>query len=184
MSDCHAALSVMEELRMPLVVHTGDTPFQHVNLEHADPKMLIPIANDFPKLNILITHFATPLHFDAFWIASRYDNIFMDTAEYPLYWTNHPLNPYGPLLSPLHTKRIGIHKFIFGTDFPMPTLVQNKNKIQSVSHHIGYYLNSLLDLPDEYLTPAEKKQILTQNVWSFLGKSRKEIIESNKKIEI
>ncbi len=184
LSACYPALAALEELQMPLVVHTGDTPFQHVDLNHANPKMLIPIANDFPKLNILITHFATPLHNEAFWIASRYDNIFMDTAEYPIYWTNHPLNPYGPLLSPLNTKRVGIHKFIFGTDYPMPTLVQDEKKIKNVSHHIGYYLNSLLDLPEEYLTPEEKKQIITQNVWSFLGKSRNDIIEGNKKIQI
>ena len=183
LSACYPALNTLEKLQMPLIVHTGDTPFQHVNLSHADPKMLIPIANDFPKLKILITHFATPLHNDAFWIASRYENIYMDTAEYPVYWTNHPLNPYGPLLSPLHTKRIGVNKFIFGTDFPMPTLAPVEKKIQSISHHIGYYMNSLLDLPVEYLTKAEKKQILTQNVWSFLGKSRKDIIENNKKIE-
>ncbi len=184
LSDCYPALEELEKLKMPLVVHTGDTPFQNVDLNHANPLMLIPIANDFPKLNILITHFATPMHNEAYWIASRYDNIFMDIAEYPVYWTSDTLNPYGPLLSPLHTKRIGIHKFIFGTDYPMPTLVKQGNKIRTVSHDIGYYLSSLLDLPEEYLSPEEKKQIITQNVWSFLGKTRKEIIESNKRITL
>lgn len=94
--------------------------------------MLIPIFNKFPKLRIMLTHFGTPLHMEAFWVASRYENAFMDTAEYLIYWKPHPDNPYGPLLSPLHTKRIGYQKFIFGTDFPMPTLKEIGGKMVSI----------------------------------------------------
>src|SRR6056297_809636 len=112
LKNCSKALAKMEELNMPLVIHLGDTPFLGVNLSNADPKTLIPVANQFPNLRMLITHFATPLHMEAFWVATRYENIYMDTAEYPVYWTPSKDNSYGPLLSPLHTKRVGIHKFV------------------------------------------------------------------------
>jgi predicted TIM-barrel fold metal-dependent hydrolase len=180
--DCSNALQTLEELNLPIVVHLGDTPFPKVNLDHARPSMIIPILNKFPKLRVMITHFGTPLHFEAFWIASRYENAFMDTAEYPLYWTPHPDNPYGPLLSPLHTKRVGMHKFVFGTDFPMPTLKQIDGKFKIIVHDVQEYLGAFLNLPDNYFTPEEKKSVLCENVWKFIGKSKHEVEDSNRNI--
>jgi predicted TIM-barrel fold metal-dependent hydrolase len=169
LKDCYDALGFLEELSLPLVVHLGDTPFEQVDLSNADPKMLIPIANKFPKLRMLITHFATPLHFDAFWVASRYKNIYMDTAEYPVYWTAHADNPYGPLLSPLHTKRVGVDKIIFGTDFPMPTFEKTPSGYITRVHNLEHYLLSFLELPKSYFTDNEKKQVLCDNYKKFLG---------------
>lgn len=181
--DCDPTLATLESLDMPLVVHLGDTPFPNVNLDHARPSMLVPIFNKYPKLRIMLTHFGTPLHMEAFWVASRYENAFMDTAEYPIYWTAHPDNPYGPLLSPLHTKRVGVHKLVFGTDFPMPTLKDVNGKIELGIHDIGEYVEAILDLPEKYLSAEEKKQVFGENVWSFLGKQKKEIINRNRRIE-
>jgi predicted TIM-barrel fold metal-dependent hydrolase len=184
LEKCHEALSLLEKHELPLVIHLGDTPFPNVNLSNADPKNLIYIANKFPSLRMLITHFGTPLHHSAFWVASRYENVFMDTAEYPVYWVNGEDNPYGPLLSPLHTKRVGINKIIFGTDFPMPTLVQDSKtkQISLVNHDIHHYINSIKNLPDHYMNPQEKSEVLSENVWNFLGKQKQEIISCNKKI--
>ena len=183
LSQCEAAPSSLEELSMPLVVHLGDTPFPYINLNHARPSQLIPVATTHPNLRILITHFGTPLHHEAFWIAPCYEDVFMDTAEYPVYWTANPDNPYGPLLSPKNTRRIGIHKIIFGTDFPMPTLEWNKNRLKPQVHRIENYLKAFCELPDSYLTHDEKKVILCENIWRFLGKSKTELSENNRKIE-
>jgi len=180
LSDCDHALEAIAGLNLPLIVHLGDTPFPHVDLNDAHPGILIPIANKFPNLRMLITHFATPLHNEAFWIASRYENIYMDVAEYPVYWSPHPLNPYGPLLSPLNTKRVGVHKFVFGTDFPMPTLKLDNGTVKAYVHDIAYYLESFLDLPDNFFSDKEKNLILTKNVWDFLGRTREEICNRNR----
>ena len=175
----------MVDLDLPLVIHLGDTPFPQVNLHNADPKTLIPIANRFPDLRMLITHFGTPLHHAAFWVAGRYENIFMDTAEFPLYWTPDADNPYGPLLSPLHIKRVGAQKMIFGTDFPMPTFFKNETgTIEIRSHHPRDYLSALVDLPSHYLTPAEKRAILTENIWKFIGSPQDAVIAKNRRIVV
>ena len=175
---------VMQQRNLPLTVHLGDTPFPGVDLENARPTMLIPIAKAFPKLRLMITHFATPLHLEAFWVASCFDNVFYDTAEYPLYWTANRLNPYGPLLSPLHTQRIGSHKIVYGTDFPMPTLTLRHGKIELEVHRLSYYLEKFLDLPRSYFSTTEKRQILCENVFHYLGRSREEIIQNNSSIRM
>jgi predicted TIM-barrel fold metal-dependent hydrolase len=180
--SCKKGLKILEELNLPIVVHTGDTPFPDTNLNYSDPRNLIEIAQNFPKLRIMITHFATPLHNEAFYLAARYENIYLDTAEYPIYWEDSPMNPFGGLLSPLRTKRIGISKIIFGTDFPMPTFNHIKNKIEITIHDTNQYIESLLDLSEYYFSPEEKKQILTQNIWQFLGKKKSDIIQNNQKM--
>ncbi len=181
-SKCVASLRMLEQLGMPLVIHLGDTPFQDVNLDHADPRILIQLANSFPKLRMLATHFATPLHNTLFWIASRYDTIYLDTSEFPCYWQSHPENPYGGLLNPLYTHRIGIHKYIFGTDFPMPTFRRTNTKIEIIAHDTADYLYEFIILPESYLTIEQKRQILCTNFWTFLGKSKPEVISSNQQI--
>ncbi len=179
--ECKEALHTLEDLSLPIIIHLGDTPFPKVNLQHADPRQLINIANEFPHLRMLITHFGTPRHLDAFWIASRYENVYMDTAEYPLYWTPHDDNPYGPLLSPLHTKRIGTHKILFGTDFPMPTMVRNPSsgEVEIKVHEISHYIEEFLALPDHYFSREEKRAILCENIWQFLGKNKSQIFTIN-----
>ena len=175
-------LDRMQELNMPLTLHLGDTPFKGVDLENARPAMLIPIAKAFPRLRLMITHFGTPMHMEAFWVASCFDNVFYDTAEYPLYWQDHRLNPYGPLLSPLHTMRTGAHKIVFGTDFPMPTLVQRGDKVTLEKHDLSHYIGEFLSLPDLYFTADQKHDILCRNVFRYLGLSREEIVQRNRKI--
>ncbi len=180
---CEPSLKLLEQLEIPIVIHLGDTPFPGVNLEFADPKILITLSNKHPNLNILATHFATPLHNDLFWVASRYPNIFLDTAEFPCYWCSYPENPYGGLLNPLNTRRIGTHKIIFGTDFPMPTFRRTTTgKIEIVVHDPAEYLYEFLNLSDAYITIEEKKKILCENFWNFLRKTRSEVVSSNKKI--
>ncbi|MFX0103114.1 MAG: amidohydrolase family protein [Candidatus Hodarchaeota archaeon] len=181
---CEDALCQMEELGMPVVVHTGDTPFPGTNLDYAHPREVLKIAQAFPELRIMITHFATPYHLEAFAIASRHTNVFMDVAEFPVYWKSHPDNIYGPLLSSLNTRRIGIDKFVFGTDFPMPTFQWVGNRLESVVHSPSAYLREFLDLPDAYLSPEEKKMVLCENFWNFLGKTKEEVVGSNKTARI
>jgi len=178
---CIPALTTLERVGLPLTIHLGDTPFEGVNLTYADPILLITLAERHPKLRIMATHFATPLHFKLFWIASRYENIYLDIAEFPIYWRSYEENPYGGLLNPLNTHRIGLHRFVYGTDFPMPTLHRIKSgHIEVGLHDTAEYLYEFLSLPDTYLSKEEKQQILCENVWQFLGTTKANVRTHNK----
>lgn len=179
---CRPTLEKMQELGMPVVMHTGDTPFPGTDLDHAHPREALRVANNYPDLRIMITHFATPYHLDAFAIASRYPNVYLDCAEFPVYWRAHPDNIYGPLLGPMNTRRIGIDKFVFGTDFPMPTFKWLGSRLETVIHSTREYLKAFVDLPGHYFTPAEKKAVLCENFWRFLGRTKAEVVRSNKRL--
>jgi uncharacterized protein len=101
------------ELGIPVVFHVGSTPFGSlVKLNQADPILIDDIANDFPELKIILTHLGTLWHNESFMITEKHPNVFIDTAAYPY--------EISEILTENLIMRVGVEKFIFGTDFPMP----------------------------------------------------------------
>lgn len=105
--------ALASELGIPVVFHVGTTPFGSlVKLKQADPILIDDIANDFPKLKIILTHLGTLWHHESFMITEKHPNVYIDTASYPY--------EIGEILTENLIMRVGEEKFIFGTDFPMP----------------------------------------------------------------
>lgn len=101
------------QLNIPVVFHVGSTPFGSlVRLDQADPMLLDEVAVKFPELKIVLTHLGTMWHYNAFMVAEKNPNVYIDTAGYPY--------EIKQLLDNNLINRIGADKFIFGTDFPMP----------------------------------------------------------------
>lgn len=100
-------------LNIPVVFHVGSTPFGSlVKLAQADPILIDEVAISFPKLKIVLTHLGTLWHNETFMVAEKNPNVFIDTTAYPY--------ELKALLTKDLIERVGSHKFIFGTDFPMP----------------------------------------------------------------
>ena len=101
------------ELGIPVVFHVGTTPFGSLcRLAHADPLLVDDVAVEFPKLRIMLTHLGTLWHNEAFMVVEKNPNVFIDTAAY--------LYEIASILTPDLLQRIGHHKVIFGSDYPMP----------------------------------------------------------------
>lgn len=101
------------ELGIPVVFHVGTTPFGSlVKLSQAWPVLIDEVANDFPSLKIVLTHLGTLWHHESFMVVEKHPNLYIDTAAYPY--------EIKEILTENLIKRVGAHKFIFGTDFPMP----------------------------------------------------------------
>jgi predicted TIM-barrel fold metal-dependent hydrolase len=120
------------DLNIPVVFHIGTTPFGNlVKLSQAYPILLDEVANDFPDLKIILTHLGTLWHNEAFMVAEKHPNVFIDTAAYP--YEIHDL------LTEKLIRRVGENKFIFGTDFPMP--------YEGKLHCIKDFVECINDLP-------------------------------------
>lgn len=105
------------ELNIPVVFHVGTTPFGSLCcLGQADPMLLDDVAVRYPDLRILITHLGTLYHHQAFMVVEKNPNVYIDTAAY--------LYEIKELLTENLINRVGKHKFIFGTDYPMPYVGQ------------------------------------------------------------
>jgi predicted TIM-barrel fold metal-dependent hydrolase len=101
------------DLNLPVVFHVGTTPFGPlVKLAQANPLLLDDVAVRFPKLKIVLTHLGTLWHNEAFMVAEKHANVYVDTAAY--------LYEIRDLLTEDLVRRVGVEKFIFGTDYPMP----------------------------------------------------------------
>jgi predicted TIM-barrel fold metal-dependent hydrolase len=102
------------DLNLPVVFHVGTTPFgSMVKLAQANPLLLDEVANRFPRLKIVLTHLGTLWHNESFMVAEKHPNVYLDTAAY--------LYEIRDLLTPDLVRRVGVEKFIFGTDYPMPS---------------------------------------------------------------
>ncbi len=101
------------KLNIPVVFHVGTTPFGPLcRLSHADPILIDDVASEFPNLRIMLTHLGTLWHCEAFMVVEKNPNVFIDTAAY--------VSEIPQILTPELITRVGAHKIIFGTDYPMP----------------------------------------------------------------
>ncbi len=80
------------EYKMPVLFHTGvvttavSAPQERVNSWNMQPLMLEPVANAFPKLNIIIAHLGVHLNMDAAELARMKSNVYVDLTGEPKGW--------------------------------------------------------------------------------------------------
>jgi predicted TIM-barrel fold metal-dependent hydrolase len=106
------------ELDIPVVIHTGYTvthssPNSYAPLAQQHPLLIEEVAATFPKLRIVMAHFANPWAEDAIQLMRKYDNVYADTAygAFPFSWKVNAL---------VWAKNFGvIHKVLFGSDYPL-----------------------------------------------------------------
>jgi predicted TIM-barrel fold metal-dependent hydrolase len=106
------------DLDIPVVVHTGYTvthsgPNSYAPLMQQYPLYLEEVAATFPKLRLVMAHFANPWAEDAIQLMRKYDNVYADTAygAFPFSWKVNAL---------AWAKNFGVlHKVLFGSDYPL-----------------------------------------------------------------
>jgi predicted TIM-barrel fold metal-dependent hydrolase len=102
------------ELNIPIVFHVGTTPFGPLcRLDRANPILLDDVATRFPSLRIMLTHLGTLWTDEAFMVVEKNPNVFIDTAAY--------LYEIPEVLTLDTIRRVGPERFVFGTDYPMPS---------------------------------------------------------------
>ena len=100
-----------QDLRVPVMVHTGTSIFPGARNKYGDPMDLDDVAVDFPDLTIVMAHGGRPLWMDTcLFLVRRHPNVFMDISGIPPRRLLH----YFPRLAEV------AHKTLFGTDWPGP----------------------------------------------------------------
>jgi hypothetical protein len=133
-----------QELRVPMLVHTGSSVFKGARIKYGDPLHLDDVAIDFPDLTILMAHSGRPFWYgQAAWMARRHANVYMEVSGLP----GKKLLEYFPDLERL------ADKCVYGSDWPgNPDLRRNVEAIRT--------------LP---LSDTAKEKILWQNAARILG---------------
>ncbi len=116
--------AVAQELKIPLMVHTGSSVFKGARLKYGDPLALDDVAVDFPELKIVMAHSGRGFWYDrAFFLARLHQNVYMEVAGLP----PQRLLEYFPELER------NADKLIFGSDWPgMPYIARNIDLIRQL----------------------------------------------------
>jgi predicted TIM-barrel fold metal-dependent hydrolase len=113
-----------QELRIPIMWHTGSSVFKGSRLKYGDPLYLDDVAVDFPDLTIIVTHSGRPFWYDrAAALARFHEHVYMEIAGLP----PRRLMTYFPELERLAPK------VIYGSDWPgVPTMRENVEAIRAL----------------------------------------------------
>jgi predicted TIM-barrel fold metal-dependent hydrolase len=113
-----------QELRIPVMAHTGSSVFPGARLKYGDPLFWDDVCVDFPDLVVVMAHCGRGFWYDrAQFLMRLHKNLYGDVAGLP---PQHLLK-YMPEL-----ERIS-HKVLFGTDFPgVPQVKQNIDVIRTL----------------------------------------------------
>lgn len=98
-----------EELGVPVLFHTGPGPVG-TRMSYCRPIYLDDVAIDFPDLKIIIAHFSGPWYMEAYALAWRHENVYVDISFHPEAFIRHlPWELFEATIP---------DKILFGTDFP------------------------------------------------------------------
>ena len=109
-----------QELRLPVVFHTGQTGIgaglpggRGIKLRLSDPMLIDDVAADFPDLTIVLAHPSVPWQDAAISIATHKANVFIDLSGWsPKYFPPQLVRAANGLLK---------RKVMFGSDYPVIT---------------------------------------------------------------
>ena len=121
----------LQEVKMPLMIHTGTSVFPGARSRYGDPMDCDDIGIDFPELTMILAHCGRPMWAqEAIFVIRRFPNAFIDLSSIPPKRLLH----YIPMLEKL------AGKCLWGTDWPGPGA-------PAMDHNINQFLE--LELSDE-----------------------------------
>lgn len=113
-----------QELKIPVLIHTGSSIFKGTRLKYGDPLHLDDVAVDFPNLNLIMAHAGRGFWYDrAFFLSKLHRNVYMEISGLP----PSKLLTYFPEFTR------NTDKIIFGSDWPgMPDIKENMDVISKL----------------------------------------------------
>lgn len=155
---CYKLYAKAEELRIPVIVHTGPEIIPLYS-KYCYPIYLDEVANDFPKLKLIIAHAGFCWWLEAMHIAATKPNIYLDLAGWQPRTLRHPVTEfYEPLRIMIDT--IGSSRVLFGSDWPAYRFLKGGQ---------SYWVKAFTDLPD--IVKKSKISFAKDEIDAVLGKN-------------
>jgi predicted TIM-barrel fold metal-dependent hydrolase len=124
-----AAYEVAHDLGIPVMFHTGTSIFRGSRIRYGNPLLLDEVAEEFPRMTIIMSHGGRPFWFtEAEWMLRRHPNVHIDVAGIP----PKRLPSAFPHLEKYQDR------FVFGTDWPgIPSLSRQVTQIRQLRFDSG-----------------------------------------------
>jgi len=133
---CQSYYELLQELDFPVVFHTGEVssdPNIKNPLIYNDPKYIVKIANKYPKLKVIITHYFWPRIEYCYEITKNSPNIYFElagTADPEVLEKSGGIEKMRSILEKTIQDRPD--KVIFGTDWPMCDIKRQIELVESL----------------------------------------------------
>ena len=114
-----------QELRLPIVFHTGTSPVQTADLDYAHPRHFDRIAIAFPDLKMVLAHMSHPWQATAIAVIRKHRNVYADISA--LFY--RPWSFYSCMR--LAEEWGVLHKLLFGTDYLVSTPQENLDALRN-----------------------------------------------------
>jgi len=118
---------------LPLIIHTGINTGNKKCAKYNDPKYIVKIAKQYPKLKIIIAHYFWPKLDYCFESTNNFNNIYFDTsalADSEVIDESGGINKIREIL--IKTIKRNPESVLFGTDWPMCDLKKHLDLINSL----------------------------------------------------
>ena len=119
-----------EELRLPIVFHTGTSPVREANLDYAHPRHFDRIAIAFPDLKMVLAHLSHPWQTTAIVAIRKHPNLYADISA--VFY--RPGSFYNCMR--LAEEWGVLHKLFFATDYPVSTPQENMEALRTPNRAI------------------------------------------------
>ncbi len=118
--------STCQELRVPVIVHTGTSVFPGARNRFGQPLLVEDVAIDFPELVLVLAHGGRPLWTEeAVFLARRFRNVYLEISSVP----PHRLLEYFPTIDKIRDQ------VLYGSDWPgpgVPDLGENLRAVRAL----------------------------------------------------
>lgn len=153
--------ALAEDLRVPLVVHTGATRLAECRLEWQEPQLLDDVGAAFPELVLWHAHAGLYRWPSTFAVLGRFPRMVADLS----FWGKYPASMAAEAMT--HAKRLGlIGRLMWGTDYPFwgpSSELQRWRAIPDVQRRMGL---------EPVLTDDDLAAILGENAVRLVGAPR------------
>jgi len=116
-----------EKLSLPILFHTGASPVREAPLAYAHPLVTDEVAIRFPDLKIVMAHVGHPWVRDTIVTIRKHPNVYADVSA--IY--TRPMMVYEAMV--MATEWGVMHKFLFGSDFPVTTPKYAMERLRAVN---------------------------------------------------
>ena len=152
-------------LGVNILVHTGMGPGE-TYLKTCQPVFVDKIAVDFREINFIMAHVGTPWVEEALAVAMKNSNVYVDLSAWQPAHALFPLR-LAQVLSQAKLMHGGVHKVLFGSDWPLLTEIYTQKQwvevIRSIDHPAPL---QIMGLPE--ITDKDKEMILGGNAQRVL----------------
>ncbi|MFA5986661.1 MAG: amidohydrolase family protein [Parcubacteria group bacterium] len=130
---CVPYYKLCQDLEVPVLFHTGENTGNSECAQWNDPKYIVEITKEFPRLKVIITHYFWPRMDYCYELTKNVPNIYFETAAMADEEVVEKSGGIGKVREILHKTIVDRPaKVIFGTDWPMCKIEEHINLIRSL----------------------------------------------------